>query len=154
MDVRRCCVLALSVTLAGCGPGDVERRASEIHERNLQNDRLSRAMAVRKVRERWLVRDGKWFGKCDDGSVVRLDSPVVSATAIKKGRPYCCRWLGEVTISAARWRTGRAVEATRPFSVTYTVLVQDSSRIEVVEVSGTDVTPPSPAEIGALAADQ
>jgi hypothetical protein len=147
-------LLVLAMVFAGCDSGEVQRRADEIRERNAQSARLSSAMAVRKVRERWLVRDGKWFGMHDDGSFVRLDSPNVGVTPIKNGRPYCCRWLGEITISAERWRTERPVDTTLPFALTYTVLVQDSARIEVMETSGPDVSQPSPAEISALAAAQ
>jgi len=147
-------LFALAMVFAGCDSGALKRQVSEIHERNAANERECIPLAVRKVRDQWLVRDGRWYGKLDDGSLVRLDSPELSTTAVKKGRPYCCRWLGEIAISAKSWRTEPAVATDLPFSLTYTVLVQDSKRIEVVEVSGPDVEPPSPDEIGALAAAQ
>jgi hypothetical protein len=147
-------LLALVVAAAGCDSGDVQRRVNEIRERNEQNDRESRGVAARKVREKWLVRDGNWYGKLEDGSLVRLDAPNVSATPIEKGRPYCCKWLGEITVTADRWRTEPAMDTPAPFSLTYTVLVQDSSRVEFVELSGPQVMPPDAGEIVGLAAAQ
>ena len=84
-------LLALAMAFAGCDSGALERQVNEMRERNAANERQCIPLAVRKVRERWLVRDGKWYGKLDDGSLVRLDSPELSTTAVKKGRPYCCR---------------------------------------------------------------
>lgn len=144
--------LLFAVWLAGCDGGTVERRAVAIRARNAQNDRESSTMSAARVREQWFVRDGQWFGKLGDGSLVRLDSPVISSAPIKQGRPYCCKWLGEVTVAAARWRSQPARDTSQPYCLTYTVLVRDSSRIEVAEVTGVMVVPPSPGEIAAFAA--
>jgi len=150
----RFAVIALAVILAGCDSKQVEQRVKEIRERNRGTDRESSSQATRKVREQWLVQNGSWYGKLDDGSLVRLDSPAVTATAIKKGRPYCCKWLGEISITAERWRTEPSMDTSLPFSLTYTVLVQDSARLQFVEISGPTVTPPDPGEIAGLVAAQ
>jgi len=145
-------LLVIAVMFAGCDARMVKQRAILIRERNAQNDRESSAIAVRKVREQWLVRDGKWFGKLSDGTLVRLDSLRISSTAIKKGRPYCCKWLGEVTISSGHWWTTSAEDTSLPYSLTYTVLVRDSSRIDFVDTAGVAVIQPSQVEIAGLEA--
>ena len=144
----------MAMLLSGCDPGEMRRRVEEIRKRNAANERACIPLAVRHVRERWLIRDGNWFGKLPDGSLVRLDSPEVTVNTVKKGRPYCCRWMGEIAIFARVWRTDPATESTPPFSMTYTVVVQDSSHIDVVEVSRPDVMLPSQGEIRELAAAQ
>jgi len=145
-------LLLIAGLLAGCDARVVERNAMAIRERNVQNDRESGTLSARKVHEQWFVRDGHWYGKFDDGSLVCLDSPTISATAIKQGRPYCCKWLGEITVAAGHWCTKPASDTSLPYCLTYTVLVRDSSRIEFVQISGPAVRPPLPGEVAGLEA--
>ncbi len=140
-------ILGALAVLFGFNRNEIEQRAAEIRSRNAQNERASLPIAARKARENWLVRGNDWFGKMPDGSLVRLESPEVSAEPLKIGRPYCCRWYGEISITADRWQTSPPSETKEPFSTTYRVLVQDAKRIEMATESGPEITPPNAAEI-------
>ncbi len=145
-------VLGPLVAFLSFNRNEIEKRAEEIRRLNAQNARASVPIAVRKAREHWLVRDGNWFGKMPDGSLVRLETPAVKATALKEGRPYCCRWFGEISIKADRWQNSTALESKEPFAMTYTIVVQDSKKIEVLETSGPEITAPSANEIAGFSA--
>ena len=145
-------VLGPLVAFLSFNRNEVEKRAAEIRKRNAQNERASIPIAAKKAREHWLVRDGDWFGKLPDGSLVRLESPEIKATALKEGRPYCCRWFGEISIKADRWQNSNAAEPKEPFAMTYTIVVQDSKKIEVLETSGPEITPPSAGEVAEFSA--
>ena len=138
------CVPAL--LLAACDRDGIRQRAEEIRERNAANERVCVPLAVRKVREDFFIRGNEWFGYMADGTRLRLESPKVTVEPIKDGRPYCCKWLGEITVTAERWRTVPPVEMSLPFSMTWTVLVQDSNRVAVTDRSGPEIAPISAEE--------
>ena len=141
------CLLALAVTFTACDRSVIEKRAEEIRERNAANERFCIPLAVRAVRENWLVKGNEWFGKMRDGSLVKLRLPVVNAVPLQKGKPYSCRWMGEISITAERWETHPPVDTSVPFSMSYTVLVQDSKRLKIMETTGPDITAPEPHEV-------
>jgi len=145
-------VLGPCVLYLGFNRNEIERRAEEIRRRNALTARASVPIAARKVRENWLVQDRDWFGRLPDGSLVRLESPEVKAEPLKAGRPYCCRWYGEISIKADRWQAFPPRETTEPFSMTYTVLVQDSKCIEATATAGSEITPPNAGEIASFSA--
>jgi hypothetical protein len=134
-------VLVLAFVLKGCDRSEVQKRVDEMRERDAANERASIPLAVKHVRASFLIRGNEWFGALEDGTRLRLRSPKISAEPIKKGRPYCCRWLGEITVSAAEWQSDPPMDTSLPFSVSYTVLVQDSKRIEVIEMTGPPIGP-------------
>jgi len=140
-------VLGPLALFLGFNRNEIEKRAGQIRRRNAQTERESIPIAARKVREHWLVQGGDWFGRLPDGSLVRLESPQVKATALKQGRPYCCRWYGEISIKADRWQNSTTAEPKEPFAMTYTVVVQDSKKIEVLETSGPEIMPPNAKEL-------
>jgi len=145
-------VLGPLVAFLSFNRNEIEKRAEEIRKRNAQNERDAIPRAAKKVRAQWLVQGGDWFGKLPDGSLVRLESPEVKATALKQGRPYCCRWYGEISLKADRWQNSATTETKEPFAMTYTVVVQDSKKIEVLETSGPEITPPGAGELAIFSA--
>jgi hypothetical protein len=138
-------VLGPLVAVLSFNRNEIEKRAGEIRKRNAQNERDGKRMAAQLVRETWHLKGSDWFGRMADGRVFRLESPQVSATTLKEGRPYCCRWFGEISVKADRWDFGATPEK-EPFVKTYTVLVTDSKRAEILENTGPKVTRAEPCE--------
>lgn len=142
---------AFAVALsAGCDQNPVEQRATAIRERNARLDEVSRVRVMQEVRKRWLVSGDAWFGKLPDGSVLRLDSPVVTVAPVKAGKSFCCNWLGELSIVANRWQRLPASDFPGPFVMKYRASLESTGRYTLTATAGEEVTPPTAKEIAAL----
>ena len=142
--------LVLLVLLGSCNRNAVAERAEEIRARNAKLDQVSKAQVYKELRTHWSVRGGAWFGKLPDGSVLRLDAPTVTVTPITDGKPFCCTWMGEVTLQANHWEHRPAPTPLRPFAMKYLALLETGGHYGVAAADGKEIVPANENEIGAF----
>jgi hypothetical protein len=144
---RQSLILLFLIFMQGCDRGVVKERADAIRERNARLDHVSKIRVTREIRKHWTIRGDAWFGKLPGGSFLRLESPVVTVAPVKAGRPVCCNWLGEVTITASRWDSHPASSSARPFVMKYQAILESAGHYTLTAIAGEDVTPLSTGEI-------
>ena len=78
---------------------------------------------------------------------------VESRTKNEGGKPFFCRWSGEISVTATRWKSNPPTDTSAPISVTYSVLMQDSKRMAIDPIDNIEVELPTRAEIAAFLQD-
>jgi hypothetical protein len=129
------------IFISGCDRSVVKERADAIRERNARLDHVSKIRVLREVRKHWVIIGDAWFGRLADSSKLRLDSPVVTVAPVKAGKPFCCNWLGEVTITASHWQSHPASNSSRPFVMKYQATMESAGHYILTVCAGEDVTP-------------
>lgn len=149
------CLAALIVfSLAGCDRNAVRERVETIREHNAKLDQVSKIRVTQEVRKHWFIDGDTWFGKLPDGSLIRLDSPVVTVLPVKAGKAFCCNWLGEATVTANRWQSHPASSSPEPFVLKYQALLESASHYTLTVSAGEDVTPLAVKEISSFTKNQ
>jgi hypothetical protein len=133
-----------------CKKSVVEQRAEDIRKHNAMLDRESRIGAVQEVRKYWTANGGAWFGKLADGSLVRLETPVVTVDPVKAGNSFCSSWLGEVTITANRWHSIPAAANSKPFVMKYRAVLENAGHYRLIVTMGLEAARPSVQEMELL----
>lgn len=142
----------LAATLLGaCERNVIEQRAQMIRERNEKVDRTFSARALHEVRRRWLIEGDSWFGKLPDGTLVRLDSPTVTAQPEHSGKPFYSGWACEVRLSAVWFKAQPPRDFGRTFAMSYRVYFRDMKRCEIGVTAGPQISRPAREEVAALA---
>jgi hypothetical protein len=137
LAASRFVLLAAFAALCGCDPGaGVQHRVEEIQRDNAALDRRFSIRAAQLVRARWLVEGSAWYGKMDDGAVVRLDSPTLEVTPIHVGRPFYTGWAGDVTVSSGIWKSRPETRPRAVFSVRYRATFKDLKTPEIETAEG------------------
>jgi hypothetical protein len=152
--IRLICICPVSIFGAMLGACDraVEQRTQAIREQNVLLDRSAKFGVMKEVRKRWTIAGDAWFGKFPDGSVIRLDSPTVSISSVKAGKPFCCNWLGEVTIIAKHFERKPTSPAPGPFVMKYDAVMESPGRYSITSHAGPEVAPAGAKEIALLVA--
>jgi hypothetical protein len=149
---RPALIVFILIFLAGCDRSVVQERADAIRERNARLDHVSKIRVMREVRKHWVIIGDAWFGRLADGSMLRLDSPVVTVAPVKAGKPFCCNWLGDVTITANRWQSHPVSPSPGPFVMKYQAIMESAENYVLTSITGGGVTPPTVAEMEAFQA--
>lgn len=137
-------------TFPACERREIEKAKDAVLEQSAKLNHESILIARSEVRRLWAVEGEVWYGKLTDGTILRLDSPRVESRTKNEGRKPFCRWSGEITITATRWKSNPPTDTTAPISVTYSVLMQDSKRMSIDPTEDIEVEPPTRAEIAAF----
>lgn len=152
MFIRYCILLvATSLAVLGCDSRSVlQQRKDQIVQKNEALDRKCSAIAMKAIRERWIIDGGTWYGRLPDGSILRLESPEPKVESVHEGRPFYSGWAGTISLTAARWKTSRPVTHTGPFVISYRAFLKDLKNCALEQIEGDDITQPSPAELTAI----
>jgi hypothetical protein len=129
----------------------VEQRADAIRTRNAKLDQVSKARVMKEMQKHWVVRDGAWYGKLADGTLLRLESPKVTIEPVKEGKPFCCNWMGEASIQADHWERLPTRAGAAPFIVNYRALLEGEGHYSITAMAGPEVSPPDEKEMAAFA---
>lgn len=140
-------------TFAACERREIDRAKEAVLEQSAKLNHESILIARSEVRRLWAVEGDVWYGKLTDGTVLRLDSPRVESRTKNEGRKPFCRWSGEITVTATRWKSNPPTDTSAPISVTYAILMQDSKRMAIDPLEDIEVEPPTRAEIAAFPKD-
>jgi len=96
-------VFLFVILLAGCDRS-LKQRAEEIREYSEREDRMFTAQALTQIKRRyWTVKDHSWYGKMQDGTIVRLNNPHVLLEPLPS-REFYRGWHLQMTISSTDWR--------------------------------------------------
>ncbi len=79
--------------------------------------------------------------------MLRLDSPIMTVASVKTGKPFCCNWLGEVTITANHWPSQSASISREPFVMKYQALMDSAEHYSLTAITGEAVNPPTVKEM-------
>ncbi len=146
---------ALSIGLGGCDPGvAVKKRMDDIKRENDRLDQKFSTRAAQLVRARWVVDGSAWYGKMEEGAVVRLESPVVEVKPLHVGRPFYTGWAGEVTVSSATWKSRPETRKRAVFSVKYRAIFKDLKTPEIEIAEGPRVARPTATDLVVFHAEQ
>jgi hypothetical protein len=114
--------------------------------------KASTGAVTRKVRKQWNIRGDTWVGKDPDGTLIRLSAPTLEISAITKGRPMCCAWMGEVRVRSAKAQFFPHKGEPAPFEMRYQAVRISAEMYDLVPINHAEVTAPSDEEIAKLGA--
>jgi hypothetical protein len=134
-------LLSLFVILAGCDDRAVQQRADQIRKLSDHEDRAYTAEAVSHIeRKYWTVRGHTWYGKLQDGNILRLQAPRATAAPLPS-QAFYSGWHLQLTISAQEWGTLPPSEREGTFEVVYAI-TRHSATAWDIRVSDGPVTSP------------
>ena len=138
--------------ICGCDDADFERRKQLIRDRAAQLDRESTIIARKEVRGFWAIENNQWYGKLPDGKVIHLDSPTLESRTTPHTNNAFIRWMGDITLTAKRWKTMPPSDTSTPFALKYGIKMQDSKRMEIDAGAYNHLVRPTRKEISDISA--
>ncbi len=143
----------IACILPACERNEIEKAKQSVLEQTAKTNQNSVIIARREVRKLWNIQGDVWYGKLADGTVLRLDSPRVESRTKHEDKKPFCRWSGEITVTASRWKSNPPTDTSAAIAVKYSVLMQDSKRIAIEAEDDIEVEPPTRAEIAGFPQD-
>ena len=146
-------LLALFVFLSGCDDRALQQRAEQIRELSEKQDRAYRAEALNQVlRDYWTLRDGSWYGKLPDGTIVELKSRHATPAVLPLVAPSR-GWHLQLTISSDDWRTYPESRHEEHFAVVYAITRQNATSWYIRVIDGRVTSPLQREDVPKLQAD-
>jgi len=134
-------VLALAVFLGGCKDRALQQRADEIRDFSNKENRAFTADAISHIqRKYWTLREGAWFGRLPDGTIVRLEAPHATAAPLPSSA-FFRGWHLQLTISSEDWRTYPPSDHREPFAAIYAITRHSATNWDIRETNGHVTSP-------------
>ena len=143
----------VACTFPACERNEIEKARQSVVEQTAKTNQESVIIARREIRKLWAVQGALWYGKLADGTVLRLDSPRVESRTKNEDKKAFCRWSGEITVTATRWKSNPPADTSAPIAVTYSVLMQDSKRMAIEAMNDIEIEPPTRKDIAEFPKD-
>ncbi len=88
----------------------------------------------------WTQRDHAWMGKLPDGSIVRLESPHITAAPLPS-RAFYTGWHLQLTVTSEDWRTYPPSSHTGEFQAVYAITRHGAENWAIDVTTGPTTTP-------------
>jgi hypothetical protein len=114
-------LLPILFLFSACDQRSLQQTADQIRQQSDREDRMYKAQALQQIEHTyWTLRDHAWFGKLQDGTIVRLDAPHITLAPLPSMAFYS-GWHLQMTITSDQWRTYPATSTAQPFQTTYAI---------------------------------
>ena len=131
----------LALVLTGCGRRTLDLRIEQIRQYSHHEDRAYAADALRHIQHNyWTRHNGVWYGRMEDGTIIRLDAPRAEPAPLPS-RAFYSGWHLQLTISSEDWRTYPPSPHEGPFQVVYAITRHSAANWNIAVSQGPVTSP-------------